>query len=121
MTYTEVLELIRAGYTKSEIDQMIKDEAKTIPQDQKPAAPQDQKQEAPAGDPQKDAPAAPQDPQPAAPSESEKLMTALGVKLDNLTSAIQSHNVKSVEGTNNTISSDDIIAKIINPHYGEVE
>ena len=116
MTYTEVLELIRAGYTKSEIDQMIKDEDKTIPQDQKPAAPHEQKPEAPQ-DPQ---PAAPQDPQPAAPSESEKLMTALGVKLDNLTSAIQSHNVKSVEGTNNTISSDDIIAKIINPHYGEV-
>ena len=117
MTYTEVLELIRAGYTKSEIDQMIKDEAKTIPQDPKPAAPQDPQPAAPQ-DPQQ---AAPQDPQPAAPSESEKLMTALGVKLDNLTNAIQSHNVQSVEGTNNTISSDDIIAKIINPHYGEVE
>lgn len=123
MTYTEVLELIRAGYKKEEIDAMM-------------AA------EAPAGDPKEDAKKDPQpDPQPekkpdpakADPepenkttakeeSETEKLIKALGLRLDNLTKSIQASNVNGIEGDGDKEqSADDIIAKLINPHYGEVK
>ena len=118
MTYTEVLELIRAGYNKKEIEAMM-------------AA------ETPAGDPKEDK----KDPQPdekpdpakADPepevktiakeeSETEKLIKALGLRLDNLTKSIQASNVNGIEGDGDKEqSADDIIAKLINPHYGEVK
>lgn len=117
MTYTEVLELIRAGYKKEEIDAMM-------------AA------ETPAGDPKEDAKKDPQpdekpDPAKADPepekkttakeeSETEKLIKALGLRLDNLTKSIQASNVNGIEGDGgNEVSADDIIARLINPHYGE--
>lgn len=118
MTYTEVLELIRAGYKKEEIDAMM-------------AA------ETPAGDPKEDAKKDPQpDPQPEKKpdpepekkttakeeSETEKLIKALGLRLDNLTKSIQASNVNGIEGDGDKEqSADDIIAKLINPHYGEVK
>lgn len=121
MTYTEVLELIRAGYNKQEIEAMM-------------AA------ETPAGDPKEDAKKDPQpDPQPekkpdivkADPepektvkeeSETEKLIKALGLRLDNLTKSIQASNVNGIEGDGGKEqSADDIVAKLINPHYGEVK
>lgn len=121
MTHTEILELIRAGYKKEEIDAMIAAEASNPPTP-KPAtdlAPAAEPAPAPATDP---APAAEPEPaKPAPESETEKLAQALGLKLDTLTQAIQAHNVGSIEGNPATQTTDDIIAKIINPHYGEVK
>ena len=96
MTYTEVLELIRAGYKKEEIDAMMKAEQEPTP--------------APVPEPA---------PEPKQESETEKLVSALGMKFDALTAALQKQNVNQIEGepTNTT---GDIIARIINPHYGEV-
>lgn len=117
MTYTEVLELIRAGYNKQEIEAMM-------------AA------ETPAGDPKEETKKEPQpekkpDPVKADPepdktvkeeSETEKLIKALGLRLDNLTKSIQASNVNGIEGDGDKEqSADDIIAKLINPHYGEVK
>ena len=119
MTYTEVLELIRAGYKKEEIDAMM-------------AA------ETPAGDPKEETKKDPQpekkpDPAKADPepekkttakeeSETEKLIKALGLRLDDLTKSIQASNVNGIEGDGGKEqSADDIIAKLINPHYGEVK
>ena len=119
MTYTEVLELIRAGYNKQEIEAMM-------------AA------ETPAGDPKEDTKKDPQpdekpentkaDPEPEKKttakeeSETEKLIKALGLRLDTLTKSIQASNVNGIEGDGgHEESAEDIIAKLINPHYGEVK
>ena len=120
MTYTEVLELIRAGYTKVEIDAMIKAEAGA--EDHQKAA-DEPAPEARDADPQEAA----AEPEPVKSdvkeeSETEKMIKALGLRLDTLTKAVQKSNVNSIEGTKtNEINADDIVAKIINPHYGEEE
>ena len=119
MTYTEILELIRAGYSKAEIDSMISaapaPEGATVtanpPESVTPApAPESTPAESPAApDP---APA----PTPAAPSEAEKLLAALGMKLDRLATAIHSANVGGIENSTPQETTESIIAKIINPY-----
>lgn len=111
MIYTEILELIRAGYKKEEIEAMMAAESK---QNQEPK--QEQKQE-PKADPE---PEPDRDPEPPAKSETDKLVEALGMKLDSLTNAIQAKNVNQIEGGAAAETPDDILAKIINPHFGEV-
>lgn len=119
MTYTEVLELIRAGYKKEEIDAMMA--AETPPGDPKEDAKKDPQ-------PEKKPDPAKADPEPEKKttakkeSETEKLIKALGLRLDNLTKSIQASNVNGIEGDGDQEqSADDIIAKLINPHYGEVK
>ena len=121
MTYTEVLELIRAGYKKEEIDAMMAAET--------PAGDPKEEKKDPQTDPQPDPQSEKKsDPEPEKKitakeeSETEKLIKALGLRLDNLTKSIQASNVNGIEGDgNNEQSADDIIAKLINPHYGEVK
>ena len=121
MTYTEVLELIRAGYKKEEIDAMMAAEtpAGDPKEDKKDPQPDPQTEKKP--DPAK------ADPEPEKTtvkeeSETEKLIKALGLRLDNLTKSIQASNVNGIEGDGDKEqSADDIIAKLINPHYGEVK
>lgn len=112
MKPSEILELVRAGYTKAEI------EAMNQPQ------PDPQPQPEPKPEPQPE-PTKPTDPQPQpAPhiaSESEKLLAALGLKLDTLTQAVQAGNVSRIEGKAPGMTTDDIIARIINPHLDDKE
>ena len=109
MKASEILELVRAGYTKEEISAMAGDEA---------AAPAGTQEEQPVTNAQEEQPAAPAQ----EPSQIEQLVKAFGLKLDGLTKAIQSSNIHSVEGsTPQPNDVDTIIAKIINPHYGEKE
>ena len=122
MTYTEVLELIRAGYNKEEIEAMMKaeEQVRSAPkQDPAPIIQQDEppevKKEQGAGTASESA--APE--QKPEPTETEKLVTALGMKFDALTSALHAQNVRSMEGSDNQTTTEDIIARIINPHYGE--
>lgn len=112
MTYTEVLELIRAGYTKDEIEALMADEAKTRPVTPEPS--KEKEETSPEPTQEKEA-HSPNPPKPSEPSETEKLVQALGMKFDALTSALQAKNVGSIEGTNNQTTTDDIIARIINP------
>lgn len=114
MTYTEILELIRAGYTKEEIDAMMKaPEPEKQPESPKPTL-------VPSPEP---TPAAPTEPKPTPvpeqkeQTETEKLLAALGMQISTLTSAIQKSNVGSVEGkTPSEETPDAIIARIINPN-----
>ena len=121
MTYTEILELIRAGYKKEEIESMMAAEAKTNAKVQTSNPAQEDapiiKEETPAA-----APAPAPDPAPEhEPTETEKLVAALGMKIDSLTRAMQASNVNSLESSGSSApSADEILAKIINPHYGEV-
>ena len=114
MNASEILELIRAGYTKAEIDAMS---APAPAQDQTPVpAPVPAQEQTPAPAP---APAQEQTPAPAQESETEKLVKALGLKFDSLISAIQTGNVKTAERGENQLSADTALAQIINPNYGK--
>lgn len=116
----EILELIHAGYTKSEIDILVKAEQKDPAPSAEPAPASD----APAGDPEPSpdpTPApTPAEPAPAAaPTETEKLLAALGLKLDRMTAAMQRQNIGGMENPNNQMTPDQVVARIINPHLDE--
>lgn len=107
MTYTEVLELIRAGYTKDEISAMMDSEK----------APEKTNPEKTDPEPTKPEPTPEPDAQKETPPESEavKLAKALGLKLDSMLTAIQNANIANAEQSGNTMTADDVIASIINP------
>ena len=107
MTYTEILELIRAGYTKDEIQSLMD---VVTPKAETPA-------EAPAPEPEPEPEAPKEEPKPE-PTEVEKLISALGIRLDSLTHALQQRNVGEIESAPNTETADQILARIINPHEG---
>lgn len=118
MTYTEILELIRAGYKKEEIDAMMQD---PTPAPSPTPAPDPDPSPAPApaqadADPGQDpAPAAAPAPAPVA-SEADKLAAALGLKLDSILKAVQVNNVRTSEQSGaGTLTAEDVIASIINP------
>ena len=98
MTYSEVLELIRAGYSKAEISAMM--ESNNAPEPTKPEPTE------PEPDTQKDNPPE---------SEAMKLAKALGLKLDSMLAAIQNANIANAEQNGNTMTADEVIASIINP------
>lgn len=120
MTYSEILELIRAGYTKAEIDAMVNaapaaPEAKTPDEGEAPTAPEEKPTEGenkPKSEPEK-----------KEPTEVEKLVSALGLRLDALTRAVQAANVGTIEGKRDNIeeSTESILARIINPMIGGKE
>jgi len=116
MKPSEILELVRAGYTKAEIDAM------NAPASEQTPAPAPASEQTPAPAPaseQTPAPAPASDPSPAPESETEKLVKALGLKFDSLISAIQTGNVKTAERAENQLSADSVLAQIINPNYGK--
>ena len=122
MKTSEILELVRAGYTKEEIAQMDTDDVeKTEHQpDQKPE-PEKKTEPTPEPKPEPEKKAEPTpEPTPEVKQESEtdKLLKALGLKLDHMTAAIQKNNVNTLEQDGNTmLSTEDVIASIINPDY----
>lgn len=120
MTYTEILELIRAGYKRDEIEAMMEADAKANVQTSKP--PETPPEPSPIVKEETPSPSAETVPeQKHEPTETEKLVAALGLKVDALTRAVQTANVNSLESSGSTApTADDILAKIINPHYGEV-
>ena len=103
MTYSEVLELIRAGYSKAEISAMM--ESNNAPEPTKPEPTEPEPTE-PEPDTQKDNPPE---------SEAMKLAKALGLKLDSMLAAIQNANIANAEQNGNTMTADEVIASIINP------
>lgn len=120
MKPSEILELVRAGYTKAEIEAMNQTEPPK-PTDPEPE-PEPKPEPKPQPEPQPE-PVKPIDPQPVQhiASESEKLLAALGLKLDTLTQAVQAGNVSRIEGKAPGMTTDDIIARIINPHLDDKE
>ena len=111
-TLEQITKLIDAGYTKEEIAALFAQEAKEqAPADPKATQPQ------PPTQPQADQQPAPADPQPAQPAGFEKLDAAIN-KMNELADgiaklAIMNSQQPARESTN------DFLAKIINPHYGE--
>lgn len=118
MELKQLLKLIDAGFTKQDIVAMMNTTAQTVNNEETPT---DTPSKTPAPAPAAAPAPAPEETKPAKsePTETDKLIAALGMKLDNLTSSIQAANVRNIEGREPDMSADDIIARIINPHLGE--
>ena len=119
MNISEILKLIDAGYTKAEIEAMDKqtqvgDDEKIEHQKELPKPEHDveknEHQPTPVGDAEKIE-------HPANDDETRKLVQALGLKFDNLVSAIQASNVKKMEMPTDTMTAESIIAGMIDPQY----
>lgn len=119
MTYTEILELIRAGYTRAEIDAMQKeDESKAAaapgPAIEPEQQPDEEQKQTPAQNKPESVPAP--SPEKREPTEVEKLVSALGLKIDRMTAAIQGRNITETENKTNELTPEQVVAQIINPH-----
>lgn len=123
----EILELVRAGFTKQDIALMI---APVAADPAEPAAPAAVPAAAPAAEPAAAAEpvpaapaAAPAVPAPAAQPEPQQPSTAdIMREIARLTSAVQANaiaNSTMPQGISNPVSADDVVAQIIRPTYPE--
>lgn len=92
MNYDDILALVRAGYSKAEIDAMGSGAAAPapVPPAQQPAAPEPPK-ESPA-------PAVPPQAQPLAATSTEALLQQLFGSVNTLTQAVQAQNRAAITG-----------------------
>lgn len=126
MKLEDILTLVKAGYTREEIDKLEKPEAPAghtntlpeTPETPKPAATGTQPAKAPEETPkpaQETPKPAQETPKPAAPETAgnEQIMGAINA----LTAAIQKMNVQtaSIPGGGEELTPEDMIANIINP------
>ena len=115
MNYNEILELVRAGFTRDEINAMQAPTTAEPPAADPPAA-DPQPAEPPAADPKPEPVAAP----PA--TETEKLLRELLGGMSTLTKAVQAGNRANItreEPPDRQQVAGAATARIINPHYGE--
>lgn len=118
MIYTEILELVRAGFTKEEINAMMKDpEPEKIPEkspENPEPTPVPSPDPAPTGTPEPKPTPVPENKEQ---TETGKLLSALGMQITTLTNAIHAANVAGAEGkTPAEDTPETIIARIINPN-----
>lgn len=88
MNYNDILALVRAGYSKDEIDSMAAGAAAPAPV---PTAPEQPKEAT--------APAVPTQAQPVAATSTEALLQQLFGSVNTLTQAVQAQNRASITGT----------------------
>ena len=117
MNQEDILALVRAGFTRSEILAMQTPAAEPAPAEPQPdpepapAAPQPDPEPAPAAPQPEPAPAAPQ-PAPAAQPSNQDVLAAI----NSLTAAIQNINRNSAQQPGqNRITGDDVMAGFIRP------
>lgn len=105
MNYDDILALVRAGYSKTEIDAMGPGAAAPVPVPtaQHPAAPAapEQPKESPA-------PAVPPQAQPLAATSTEALLQQLFGSVNTLTQAVQAQNRATITGTTPAQSTEEI-------------
>ena len=115
MNINEILELTRAGWSKDEIlllAQTQTPDAEKIEHPTEKEEPKEEPKQEPKPEPK---------PEPVE-SETDKLIKALGLKLDNAVAAMHKSNVNNLEGdTANVLTAEDVIAQIINPKYTKEE
>ena len=106
MKIGEVVQLLKAGYTKSEIQDLMKEPAPA-----EPAGPAEPAPEQPAPE---ETPAA----EAAAPSQTEQEIVELRRLIDNLTKLVQQQNIRNSSmpaPKTSAQTAEDILATIINP------
>lgn len=112
-TLETIATLAKAGFTKDEIVAMLGAETKK----EAPVVTTQQEAEKQAKEEAKEPVVKPQE-----KSETDKLLEALGLKMDTLTQAVYGKNISSLGvATPKEESVDDILAKIINPNGQEVK
>lgn len=121
MICTEILELIRAGYTRAEIDAMQKAEGSApeakpaaSPEAEPAAAPEPEQKQTTEQNKPESVPTP--SPEKKEPTEVEKMVSALGLKIDRMTAAIQGRNITETENKTNELTPEQVVAQIINPH-----
>lgn len=115
MNISEILKLIDAGYTKEEIEALNKEQT-PAGDDEKiehPEVKEEPEKQTPVGDDEKNEHPA----EITHDDETRKLIQALGLKFDNLVSAIQVANVNKMEMPTDTMTAESIIAEMIDPQY----
>lgn len=109
MKATEILQLINAGYTKSDIEAMELPETGAPDPDPSPA---------PEAEPEKDAPK----PEPEKPNPVNPEIQALTKQINDLVSAIQKSNLLNTQMPNTQPeTAEDILANIIRPTFKKPE
>jgi len=107
MNLNEIIKLIDAGFTKSDILALAGSQ-QTEPKEEPKPEPKKEPKEEPKPEPK---------PEPQE-TETDKLVKALGLQVEGLTKALQASNIRNTEHGGQEESVDDILAKIINPKYG---
>ena len=107
MNYDEILALVRAGYSKTEIDAMGTGSAKPAPAApaQQPAAPAQPKESTAPAVP---AQAQPAQAQPVAATSTEALLQQLFGSVNTLTQAVQAQNRANITGTTPAQTTEEI-------------
>lgn len=102
MNYDDILALVRAGYSKAEIDAMGTGAAAAapVPPAQQPAAPEPPKEST--------APAVPPQAQPLAATSTEALLQQLFGSVNTLTQAVQAQNRATITGTTPAQTTEEI-------------
>lgn len=102
MNYDDILALVRAGYSKTEIDAMVSGAAAQdpVPPAQQPAAPEPPK-ESPA-------PAVPSQTPPVTATSTEALLQQLFGSVNTLTQAVQAQNRATITGTTPAQTTEEI-------------
>ena len=121
MKFSEVKFLLEHGYTKEEIAAFDAEETPTPAAEnvtEPTPAPEKQTDTEADTDKEKDTNNGTPAPTSVQESETEKLLKALGLKVDNAIKAIHSSNINNMEQSGNTqMTTDDVLAQIINPKY----
>ena len=123
MELTEVMALVKAGFTKDEIMQMVKPETNNpntepLPLDNPAQNPESTKQEAPVTEP---APTPTPTPAPV-PEQEQPSMADIMQGIAKLTSAIQANAIATSvipQGLSTPPKAEDMIAEIIRPTFNE--
>lgn len=102
MNYDDILALVRAGYSKAEIDAMGSGAAAPAP------APPAQQPEAPEPPKESPAPAVPTQAQPQAATSTEALLQQLFGSVNTLTQAVQAQNRATITGTTPAQTTEEI-------------
>ena len=102
MNYDDILALVRAGYSKTEIDAMGPGAAAPAP------VPPAQQPEAPEPPKESTAPAVPPQAQPLAATSTEALLQQLFGSVNTLTQAVQAQNRATITGTTPAQTTEEI-------------
>ena len=111
MNYDDILALVRAGYSKTEIDAMGPGAAAPAPVPPVPPVPPAQQPAAPAAPEQpkeSPAPAVPPQAQPLAATSTEALLQQLFGSVNTLTQAVQAQNRATITGTTPAQTTEEI-------------
>lgn len=114
MNISDRIFLLKSGYTKEEIEAFEKGDELPAPKNPENKDSDVEKIEHPAPEPEEKDNSNEKETEPE--TETDKLLKALGLKLDTAISAMRKSNINSIEGkVTEPLAVEDVLAQIINP------